>query len=180
MQDLNHRSRHNSKTAGSMRSISALSLALAASLSSKAAAQNADGLKACLDDASIPFLDTASAEWEEAIEPFNLRVTVTPLAIVIATTTEHVQGAVVCAAENEVKVSAKSGGHSYASFGLGGNDGQLVIQLDHKFDVTLRDDNIAVVSAGTRLGVVSSQLFEQGRRGISHGTCPRFVPQGLH
>lgn len=156
-----------------MRSISAVFLALAAALPSKVAAQNADGLKACLDDASIPYIDTASEEWAEAIEPFNLRVTVTPLAIVIATANEHVQGAVVCAAENEIKVSAKSGGHSYASFGLGGNDGQLVIQLDHKYDVTLREDNVAVVSAGARLGVVASQLFEQGRRGISHGTCPR-------
>lgn len=158
-----------------MRSISLFSLALAAILPSKIAAQNADGLKTCLTNATIPYLDSNSTEWKKAIEPFNLRVTVTPLAIAIATTNKHVQDAVVCATKNGIKVSAKSGGHSYASFGLGGNNGNLVIQLDHKYDVKLRADNVAVVSAGARLGVVASQLYEQGRRGISHGTCPRSV-----
>lgn len=156
-----------------MRTISAISVAIAALLPSKALAQNPAGLKTCLTAAGVPFIDTASPDWELSIEPFNLRVTVDPLAIVIATTTPHVQKAVVCASKNKIKVSAKSGGHSYASFGLGGNDGQLVIQLDHVHNVVLREDNVAVVSAGARLGVVASALYEQGRRGFSHGTCPR-------
>lgn len=156
-----------------MKSFSPLLLALAAFVPSAVVAQDAEGLLSCLEATDIPCLQTDSEGWLEGIEPFNLRVPVTPLAVVLATSVEHVQEAVLCAAEHGVKVAARSGGHSYASFGLGGNDGQLVIQLDHMYGATLREDNVAVVLAGTRLGVVASQLFEQGRRGFSHGTCPR-------
>jgi FAD/FMN-containing dehydrogenase len=156
-----------------MKSFSALFLALAAFLPSKVIAKDPEGLLTCLEDGDIPHIQTDSEDWLEGIEPFNLRVPVTPLAVVLATSVEHVQEAVICAAEHGIKVAARSGGHSYASFGLGGNDGQLVIQLDHMYGATLREDNVAVVLAGTRLGVVTETLFEQGRRGFSHGTCPR-------
>jgi len=155
-----------------MKSFSALFLALAAFLPSKVIAKDPEGLLTCLEDGDIPHIQTDSEDWLEGIEPFNLRVPVTPLAVVLATSVEHVQEAVICAAEHGIKVAARSGGHSYASFGLGGNDGQLVIQLDHMYGATLREDNVAVVLAGTRLGVVTETLFEQGRRGFSHGTCP--------
>ena len=130
-------------------------------------------LNTCLEAAELSYVDVNSEDWEDAIVPHNLRVPVVPRAVVYATATEQIQAAVKCAVESEIRVSAKSGGHSYASMGLGGEDGSLVIQLDHWHDVTLRDDNTAVVSAGTRLGVVALELYAQGKRGISHGTCPR-------
>lgn len=132
-------------------------------------------LTECLDAAEVPYVDADSPKWETAILPHNLRVPITPAAIAYATTIEHIQSGVNCAVESGVKVSPKSGGHSYGSYGLGGEDGHLVIQLDRMYGVELLEDNSAIISAGTRLGYAALQLDEQGSRAISHGTCPRYV-----
>ncbi len=51
-------------------------------------------------------------EW---VQPYNLAVNVTPAAVVRPSTAQDVAAIVSCAAANNVKVQAKSGGHSYAS-----------------------------------------------------------------
>lgn len=87
--------------------------------------------------------------------------------------TEHIQAAVNYGRAQGVKVTTKAGRHSYASLGLGGKDGHLVIQLDHMYNVTLDiERNVATVAPGTRLGYLALELFGQGNRTISHGTCP--------
>lgn len=134
-----------------------------------------EALNACLDAAGLTYVDATSETWDHAIEPNNLRVPITPRAIVYPTNTEEIQAAVLCAVESDLKVAAKSGGHSYASMGLGGGDGSLVIQLDRIHEVTLREDDTAVVTGGTRLGYAALELYKQGKRGFSHGTCPRYV-----
>jgi FAD/FMN-containing dehydrogenase len=42
-----------------------------------------------------------------------------------------VSDAVTCAAAAGLKVQAKSGGHSYASFSTGGKDGSLIVNLQN-------------------------------------------------
>lgn len=155
------------------------SLAAASPFGRRSLRARQESLNACLEAANLTYVDEGSAIWEQAIQPHNLRVPVTPRAIVYPTSAEEVQAAVLCAVQSEIKVSAKSGGHSYASMGLGGQDGSLVIQLDRWHDVTLREDNTATVTAGTRLGYAALELFQQGKRGFSHGTCPS-VGSGGH
>lgn len=135
-------------------------------------------LTACLDKASVSYVDAQSSNWTDAIAPQNLRVHYTPKALVYATKTKHVQDAVLCGVRHHVKVTAKSGGHSYASYGLGGEDGHLIIQLDHMYGATVRSDNTALVKAGSRLGHTALELFNQAKRGFSHGTCPRYSRTG--
>ncbi len=48
------------------------------------------------------------------VQPYNLALGVTPAAVVRPSTAADVAGIVKCAAQNNVKVQAKSGGHSYA------------------------------------------------------------------
>lgn len=48
------------------------------------------------------------------VKPYNLDIPVEPIAVTKPSTTEDVAGFVKCAAANNVKVQAKSGGHSYA------------------------------------------------------------------
>ena len=48
------------------------------------------------------------------VKPFNLDVPVTPAAVVRPSSAQDVSGIVKCAAASNVKVQAKSGGHSYA------------------------------------------------------------------
>jgi FAD/FMN-containing dehydrogenase len=48
------------------------------------------------------------------VKPYNLGVPVTPIAVVRPSSANDVAGVVKCAAKNNAKVQAKSGGHSYA------------------------------------------------------------------
>ena len=79
----------------------------------------------CLGDKDVPVRWIESPDFEELAQPFNLRLNYTPSVIVLPTTEQHVQDAVVCAAECDIKVQAKSGGHSYASFSSGGKNGSM-------------------------------------------------------
>lgn len=127
----------------------------------------------CLSAAEVPVDAPGSTDWLLDSMTFNLRLNYTPAAIATPTTIPQIQAAVSCAASAGLKANAKSGGHSYASFGTGGEDGHLVIQLDRMNNVSLDVDNgIATVQGGARLGRVASELYKQGKRAISHGTCP--------
>lgn len=137
-----------------------------------AASKRAD-IDDCLADAEVPVDELDSDDWELDVNPFNERLPYLPAAIAVPTTVEHIQAAVSCAAKLGLKVNPKSGGHSYASFGLGGEDGHLVVQLDRMDNVTLdTETNVATVQPGARLGHVATLLNDQGKRGFSHGTCP--------
>ncbi len=127
----------------------------------------------CLSTAKVPVDARNSSDWKVDVHTYNQRLLYTPAAIAIPSTVEHIQAAVSCAAKAGVKVTPKCGGHSYASFGLGGEDGHLVLQLDRMDKVTLDPDTqIATVQPGARLGHVAMELYEQGNRAFSHGTCP--------
>ncbi len=150
-----------------MRSILALSILLVDGLVAAAAIDD------CLQAAGVPADAKGSSDWSSDVAPFNTRLQYTPAAIAVPTTVAHVQAAVSCAAKLGVKVNPKGGGHSYASFGLGGENGHLVIELDRMNKVTLdTTTNIATIQAGARLGHVFTSLYQQGKRAISHGTCP--------
>jgi hypothetical protein len=91
----------------------------------------ATGLVDCLNAANVPISLTSSADWSELNTPYNLRLSYTPAVITIPDTQEQVAASVTCAAASGVKVQAKSGGHSYASFSSGGRDGSLIVNLQN-------------------------------------------------
>ncbi|CAJ2503972.1 Uu.00g113660.m01.CDS01 [Anthostomella pinea] len=130
-------------------------------------------LEACLNDSGVPVDTVSGTDWARDAAPFNTRVPYTPATIAVTTTIEHIQAAVLCGVTAGVKVTPKSGGHSYASLGLGGEDGHLVVELDRMYDVTLEseDTGVAVVQPGARLGHLASVLWEDYGRGVAHGTC---------
>lgn len=94
--------------------------------------------------------------------------------MVYPSTPAEVSAAVLCAAQTGLNVSVRSGGHSYASYSLGGTDGSLVIDLSAFNDIVVNADGTAEVGAGQRLGDVALALNDGGRA-IPHGTCPYVV-----
>jgi hypothetical protein len=146
-----------------------------AGLLSLGAVANAAGLPAsftaCLDKAKVPVVYPTDPKYGDLAEPFNLRLQYKPVGIVYSKTVTHVQEAVKCAAKYGVKVQARSGGHSYASFSTGGKDGSLVIDLEPFQNIELTN-NVAKVGGGVRLGNLAQGVWDQGKRAISHGTCP--------
>lgn len=136
----------------------------------------ADTLTECLTKSGVPVDVHGSSDWKLDVSPFNLRLNFTPVAIALPTIPKHVQDAVACARQLGIKANAKCGGHSYASFGLGGEDGHLIIEMDRMNKVVLDNSTgIATVEGGSRLGHVAWELYNQGKRGFSHGTCPGYV-----
>ncbi|KAJ4305528.1 hypothetical protein N0V90_001059 [Kalmusia sp. IMI 367209] len=134
----------------------------------------------CLKSSSVPTLASGSSDYTQSLKPFNLRVTFKPAAYAVPTTIKHVQDAVACGAANSVQVTAKSGGHSYASHGLGGEDGHLIIDMRNFNSVTVdQSAQTAVIGTGGRLGDVATALYKQGKQAISHGTCPGVGVGGL-
>lgn len=130
-------------------------------------------IESCLTGAGVPIDVKGSADWKRDVAPFNTRLPYTPVAIAVPRNTEQIRQAVLCGKKLGIKVSPKSGGHSYASFGFGGEDGHLIVQLDRMHEVTYdAATNVATVQAGTRLGHMAAVLYKNYGRAVSHGTCP--------
>lgn len=87
----------------------------------------------CLDAKHITYLTPSSANWTAYQAPYNLRLPWTPDVITVPENDAQVGAAVKCAAAAKLKVQAKGGGHSYASYSSGGQDGSFIIELE-KFD----------------------------------------------
>jgi FAD/FMN-containing dehydrogenase len=91
----------------------------------------------------------------------------------ISTSEHQIQSIVACAADASLSVSAKSGGHSYAAYGL---EGDVVVDLGNLKGLTLNPDGTAVVQTGNRLGDVATRIFNQGQRALAHSSCPYVKP----
>jgi FAD/FMN-containing dehydrogenase len=99
---------------------------------------------------------------------------------IFRTSVKDVQAAVKCGANTQTPVVARSGGHSYAAYGVGGQDGALVIDLSGLKAITYANDHQqAAVQTGNRLGDVGVSLWNNGKRALPHGTCPN-VGSGGH
>ena len=130
----------------------------------------------CLNSTQVPVFASGTANYTQAVKPFNLRLPFKPQAIAVPQTVKQVQDAVTCGVKNNVVVTARSGGHSYGAHGLGGEDGHLIIDL-RRFNTVTADAkaHTAVVGAGGRLGNIALALYDQGKQAMSHGTCPGYV-----
>ncbi|KAG8927773.1 hypothetical protein FRC02_007783 [Tulasnella sp. 418] len=97
-----------------------------------------------------------------------------------STTTQEVQKVVQCAAASSLTVVARSGGHSYAAFGLGGKDGSLVVDLSKMKSLSVDPaTGWAICQTGNLLGNLAQGIWDQAQRALPHGTCP-YVGTGGH
>jgi hypothetical protein len=147
---------------------------LLASAVARAASDSSSQIIHCLSASKVPQDIPGSSAWIEDIIPYNTRLNYTPSAFAIPRTVPQVQAAVLCAAKFGIKVNPKSGGHSYASHSIGGEDGHLVIDLRYFDGVELdTSTNVATVGPGARLGNMALSIYNDGGRAIAHGICPR-------
>jgi len=131
-----------------------------------------EAVNSCLVQAKVPIDSKGTQTWTEDGTAYNLRLQFEPVAIAVPTTVAQISAAVACGSKHGVAVNAKSGGHSYTSLGFGGEDGHLMIELDRLYSVKLAKDGTAKIQPGARLGHVATELWNQGKRALSHGTCP--------
>lgn len=136
------------------------------------AASTSNTLQDCLGIKNVPVSFTNSASFSALAQLYNLRLAYTPAVIVLPTITQHIIDAVLCATESSIKVQAKSGGHSYASFSSGGQIGAMVIDLESFQQITVGAGGVAQIGGGVRLGDMALGIFNQSQRPLTHGTCP--------
>ncbi|EWC43778.1 hypothetical protein DRE_07343 [Drechslerella stenobrocha 248] len=127
----------------------------------------------CLAAAGVPIVLQSDSSFAQLSSAYNLRLAYTPRTITIPTTVLQISATVKCAKQYGVRVSARGGGHSYSAQGLGGADGHVVVDLQNLHSVKYNPaSTLAEVEGGARLGNIAQQLYDQGKRGIPHGTCP--------
>ncbi|TAQ88941.1 hypothetical protein B7494_g2713 [Chlorociboria aeruginascens] len=121
---------------------------------------------ACLESHNVPYFTSLSSQWAALSTPYNLRLVYQPAIITLPTTADQVSDSVTCAAQANLKVQPKGGGHSYASFSSGGQNGSLIVDMEN-FNTIDVDQ-----SSGVRLGNLALALYSQGQRALPHGSCP--------
>ena len=125
----------------------------------------------CLLAEHVEVITPQDADYGNYSAPYNLRLQYKPEIIAIAKSNDDVSHAVRCACTAGVKVQARSGGHSYASYSLGGVDGALIVDTQRFQDVSYDEEStLATFGAGLRLGNLALAMQEHGRA-IPHGTC---------
>jgi hypothetical protein len=118
--------------------------------------QAVNSLINCLNDHHVPYLTPDSPDWAAYEIPFNIRLNYTPTAIAVPKTEYGVSASVKCAAAAGIKVQAKGGGHSYASYSSGGQNGSLVIEMQN-FDAVTMDHSQYSPLEMTNMSLMSSQ-----------------------
>ncbi|KAG8776302.1 hypothetical protein FRC12_000995 [Ceratobasidium sp. 428] len=121
----------------------------------------------------------SSSTYDSGRAAFNQRLSFKPAAIAYPKSPADVQKYVKCAASNKIAVVGRSGGHSYAAYGVGGQDGALVIDMKNMKSLTVDSSGVAKVQTGNLLGDVAQKLWDNGKRALPHGTCP-YVGSGGH
>ncbi|EGF97193.1 uncharacterized protein MELLADRAFT_79848 [Melampsora larici-populina 98AG31] len=160
-----------------LRSLFTVSCALSVLCSVRA---DTASLRATFSKLGIDAVFPGDPSYKKFATPFNKRLTYMPAAVVFPNNTKAVSDSVKAAVEAKIPVSPRSGGHSYAAYGLGGTDGALVVDLSRINKVSVNQSTgQAVIGTGNRLGDVAIRLHSQGGRAIPHGTCP-YVGIGGH
>ncbi|KAI0381102.1 putative glucooligosaccharide oxidase [Hypomontagnella monticulosa] len=126
-------------------------------------------------DGGVPVIDATHHNWHRYSATYNVRLPVTPAAVVIPTTLSEIARVVTLAKQHGLKVQARSGGHSYASYSNGGVDGTVVIDL-RRFQVVRHGiaTPIIAIGSGLRLGNLAKRIYDTNggpKYALPHGTC---------
>ncbi|KAJ5616594.1 hypothetical protein N7537_001708 [Penicillium hordei] len=158
-------------------------LVLTVGATSVALAGPSEALRSCFKNALTDqgsFALAGDLFYDHIVNRYNLNIPITPAAVAFPTSSQQVAAIVQCAAENGYPVQAKSGGHSYGNYGLGGTDGAVAIDLKHLQQFSMDNTSWqATIGAGSLLSDVTQRLYHAGGRAMSHGICPQ-VGSGGH
>ncbi|KAG8862474.1 hypothetical protein FRB96_001545 [Tulasnella sp. 330] len=134
-------------------------------------------LSSCINNGGISnVLTPGQTGFSNAASAFNRRLNYTPAAIVYPNSPHQVATIVKCGVAQRIPVTARSGGHSYAAYGLGGENNHIVVDLSQMKTISMNTDssnNVYVVAqTGNRLGELAQHIWNNGSRALPHGTCP--------
>ncbi|CAG8847102.1 14041_t:CDS:2, partial [Gigaspora margarita] len=142
-----------------------------------------DSLRNCLDQyqfkGPVYFRDDFSAYNKDIEFEFSWLVIYFPIAFIHPLDEFDVQSAIQCAAELNIPTVARSGGHSYEGYSLGGKDCSLVISLVNFNNITIDTiSQTAVIGTGISLQPLYYKVQEH-MFAFPGGTCPDAGVGGL-
>ncbi|RIA98809.1 Glucooligosaccharide oxidase [Glomus cerebriforme] len=133
---------------------------------------NASALSSCLASIKGQTVYPNNKTFPSLIIDENIYVNYTPSVLVYAVNNQDVQTSVNCAVKLKMGISARSGGHSYEKYDLGGRNNVMVVDLTNINDIIIDSKSqTAKIGAGNRLGVIYNKLSQAGFL-IPAGTCP--------
>ncbi|KAJ3254296.1 hypothetical protein HK103_007266 [Boothiomyces macroporosus] len=141
--------------------------------------QTKNALTSCLgsDNVVLPI----DNDYQRFASGERARVARKPAAIYFAQSEFDVIKAVNCSRQLGLTPIPRSGGHSYENLSSG--DNALVIDLSNINYVRVfnvgKDEGLAFVGAGTRLGILYTEIYNQGGYNFNGGTCPSVGIAGL-
>ncbi|KAL2860995.1 uncharacterized protein BJX67DRAFT_375679 [Aspergillus lucknowensis] len=124
------------------------------------------------DAAHVAFQDQLLYQ-ATAVDAYNLNLPVTPVAVTDPQSADEIAAVVKCASDYDYKVQARSGGHSFANYGLGGQNRDIVVNMKHFSQFSMDESTfIATIGPGITLGDLDLELYNAGNRAMAHGICP--------
>jgi FAD/FMN-containing dehydrogenase len=133
---------------------------------------NASDLSSCLSSIKGQTVYPNNKTFPSLILDENLYVNYTPSVLIYAANNQDVQTSVNCAVKLKMDITARSGGHSYEKYGLGGRNNVMVVDLTNINEITIdKKAKTVKIGAGNRLGVIYDKLSKAGFL-IPAGTCP--------
>jgi FAD/FMN-containing dehydrogenase len=119
-------------------------------------------------------LGSADSGYATAREVYSTRATTRPLAIVYAASARDVQRTVLWARRHKMRVTPRSGGHSYGGYSLGPG---VVVDVSRLNGIAV-GNGTATIGAGARLDDVYATLAPRGVT-VPAGSCPTVGIAGL-
>ncbi|TIB87050.1 FAD-binding domain-containing protein [Wallemia mellicola] len=133
-----------------------------------------DTLEECLRASNVTVIAPDDTLYDTVRQTWNSRIQYSPKFIVQPNSTQEVQHSVRCAAtHSNVAVTVKSGGHGYAGYAIGGEDGDLTIDVTNFNNIDV-DKESSLVRAGTgnHLWDLYKTIYEDNLV-LPGGTCPQ-------
>lgn len=101
--------------------------------------------------------------------------TLKPVAIVVPTRIDHVQGTVPCAKDNGLQIRIRSGGHDYEGLSYRSNVTFILLDMSdlRSIDIDVKTET-AWVQSGATLGELYYHIADKTNvHGFPSGVCPR-------
>lgn len=115
----------------------------------------------------VVYLEPNDADFEKFRQPFAKRVLARPAVIAVCRSEDGVRAAVAAAAERDLPVALKSGGHSFEGFCV--NEGGMVLDLSTLAKMSFEKSQLSA-GPGARLGQVYDFLAARNRW-LPAGSC---------
>ncbi len=124
----------------------------------------------------VEFVRKGQALFDFSRSLFNKRFDLKPQIIALCKTEKGVQQALMYATEQGLKISIKSGGHSFEGFSL--NDGGMVIDLSNMKRLRLERNNDLIAEPAVKLKQLYDYCLPRGRL-LPSGSCASVGLSGI-